>query len=93
MLQNILMTYSIHNFDLGYVQGMNDLLAPILVTIDSEPDAFWCFDHFMKKMASLLIKCVYLRYKASKFPKGSNGHEGATDKSEAAHQVYGSCTF
>lgn len=29
-LQGILMTYVMYNFDLGYVQGMSDLLAPIL---------------------------------------------------------------
>lgn len=35
-LQDILMTYVMYNFDLGYVQGMSDLLAPILSTMDSE---------------------------------------------------------
>lgn len=30
LLQGILMTYVMYNFDLGYVQGMSDLLAPIL---------------------------------------------------------------
>lgn len=30
MLQNVLLTYERYNQDLGYVQGMSDLLAPIL---------------------------------------------------------------
>lgn len=36
LLQDILMTYVMYNFDLGYVQGMSDLLAPILSTMDDE---------------------------------------------------------
>lgn len=36
VLQDILMTYVMYNFDLGYVQGMSDLLAPILAIMDHE---------------------------------------------------------
>lgn len=36
VLQDILMTYVMFNFDLGYVQGMSDLLAPILCIMDNE---------------------------------------------------------
>ena len=32
---------------LGYVQGMSDLLAPLLVVMESEVDAFWCFAGYM----------------------------------------------
>ncbi|XP_063701354.1 TBC1 domain family member 15 [Culicoides brevitarsis] len=49
-LQNILMTYIMYNFDLGYVQGMSDLLAPILMLMENEEDAFWCFVGFMDKV-------------------------------------------
>ncbi|XP_068146402.1 uncharacterized protein Tbc1d15-17 [Drosophila tropicalis] len=47
LLQGILMTYVMYNFDLGYVQGMSDLLAPILEIQVNEVDAFWCFVGFM----------------------------------------------
>ncbi|XP_037928104.1 TBC1 domain family member 15 [Teleopsis dalmanni] len=47
LLQGILMTYVMYNFDLGYVQGMSDLLAPILAIQENEVDAFWCFVGFM----------------------------------------------
>lgn len=36
VLQDILMTYVMYNFDLGYVQGMSDLLAPILCIMNNE---------------------------------------------------------
>jgi TBC1 domain family member 15 len=49
-LQNILLSYSFFNFDLGYVQGMSDLLSPILVVMQDEVDAYWCFKGLMDKM-------------------------------------------
>ncbi|CAB4069472.1 TBC1D15 [Lepeophtheirus salmonis] len=47
ILNNVLMTYVMYNFDLGYVQGMSDLLSPILYVMQNEVDAFWCFVGFM----------------------------------------------
>eukprot|EP01137_Pigoraptor_chileana_P006778 Opistho-2@51467 len=49
-LFEILLTYSFYDFDLGYVQGMSDLLAPILVVMDDDVDAFWCFSSVMDVM-------------------------------------------
>ncbi|XP_065093256.1 TBC1 domain family member 15 [Ochlerotatus camptorhynchus] len=49
-LQEILMTYVMYNFDLGYVQGMSDLLAPILCLVQNQADSFWCFVGFMDKV-------------------------------------------
>ncbi|XP_050295947.1 TBC1 domain family member 15 [Anthonomus grandis grandis] len=51
-LNDILMTYVMRNFDLGYVQGMSDLLSPILMLIKTESDSFWCFEGFMNKLLS-----------------------------------------
>ncbi|KAK2565295.1 TBC1 domain family member 15 [Acropora cervicornis] len=36
---------------IGYVQGMSDLLSPILVVMENEVEAFWCFVGFMEKLA------------------------------------------
>eukprot|EP00993_Chasmostoma_nieuportense_P000389 NODE_1359_length_1539_cov_25.992918_g1286_i0.p1 GENE.NODE_1359_length_1539_cov_25.992918_g1286_i0~~NODE_1359_length_1539_cov_25.992918_g1286_i0.p1 ORF type:complete len:490 (-),score=84.89 NODE_1359_length_1539_cov_25.992918_g1286_i0:68-1324(-) len=49
MLHNILLTYAFYNFDLGYCQGMGDLLAPLLSVIDDEVLGFWCFVHLMER--------------------------------------------
>jgi hypothetical protein len=46
-LKSILVTYCFYNFDIGYVQGMNDYLSPILIVMQDENDAFWCFKGWM----------------------------------------------
>ncbi|PAA59401.1 hypothetical protein BOX15_Mlig010940g2, partial [Macrostomum lignano] len=50
LLTDILNTYNMYNFDLGYVQGMSDLLSPLLVIMESEVDAFWCFAGFLTRV-------------------------------------------
>jgi TBC1 domain family member 15 len=39
-----------YNFDIGYVQGMSDLLSPILYLLEDEAASFWCFVGFMEKV-------------------------------------------
>lgn len=51
VLRNILMSYTMTQFELGYVQGMNDLLSPILVIVQNESIAYQCFYKFMKIMS------------------------------------------
>jgi len=62
LMYRVLMSYMMWNFDLGYCQGMSDLLSPLIVVLagaeglpggDSdacdavEADCFWCFDRLM----------------------------------------------
>ncbi len=49
-LYDILVTYSFYNFDLGYCQGMGDLASPILVVMQDEVEAYWCFASLMETM-------------------------------------------
>ena len=49
-MRRILLAYAFYNFDLGYCQGMSDLLAPLLYVISDEADAFWCFVGLMGRM-------------------------------------------
>ncbi|CDW60922.1 RabGAP-TBC domain containing protein [Trichuris trichiura] len=51
LLHDVLMTYMMYNFDLGkcYVQGMSDLLSPLVYIFGDEVDSFWAFVGFMNR--------------------------------------------
>ncbi|XP_020237295.1 small G protein signaling modulator 2 isoform X1 [Cajanus cajan] len=45
----ILEAYALYDPEIGYCQGMSDLLSPIVSVIPEDHEAFWCFVGFMKK--------------------------------------------
>jgi len=49
-MKDMLLTYNELNRDLGYVQGMSDLLAPIYAVSQDDAVAFWAFSKFMERM-------------------------------------------
>ncbi|CAD0091867.1 unnamed protein product [Aureobasidium mustum] len=49
-MKDMLLTYNEYNKDLGYVQGMSDLLAPIYAVMQDDAVAFWGFVNFMNRM-------------------------------------------
>ncbi|KAK4968679.1 GTPase activating protein [Elasticomyces elasticus] len=49
-MKDMLLTYNEHNKQLGYVQGMSDLLAPIYAVMQDDAVAFWGFVGFMGRM-------------------------------------------
>lgn len=49
-LKDMLITYNEYNQNLGYVQGMSDLLSPLYVVFQDDAIAFWAFCEFMKRM-------------------------------------------
>ncbi|ETS03039.1 putative GTPase activating protein [Trichoderma reesei RUT C-30] len=49
-MKEMLLTYNEYNKDLGYVQGMSDLLAPIYAVVQDDAVAFWAFQMFMERM-------------------------------------------
>ncbi|KAF2878536.1 GTPase-activating protein GYP7 [Massariosphaeria phaeospora] len=49
-MKDMLLTYNEYNQDLGYVQGMSDLLAPIYAVMQDDAVAFWGFVGFMERM-------------------------------------------
>jgi len=49
-MKDMLLTYNEYNTDLGYSQGMSDLLAPIYAVLQDDAAAFWAFVGFMERM-------------------------------------------
>jgi hypothetical protein len=47
MLLNILKTYSVYDLEVGYVQGMNMVVASLLYHIKKEEECFWAFVELM----------------------------------------------
>lgn len=48
IMRNILLNYATYNHEVGYNQGMSDLLASVLAIVQDEVDAFWCFAGLME---------------------------------------------
>ena len=72
-LKNILICYSVRNSTVGYCQGMNFIVARILMIIENEEKAFWIFTqiieyllplNYYSELAGVIIDtkliCIYL---------------------------------
>lgn len=46
--------------DMGYAQGMNDLLARFLVVTESEVDSYWLFVKYMEEKKSDFLEDTML---------------------------------
>ncbi|TFK76505.1 RabGAP/TBC [Pluteus cervinus] len=56
-LASILLTYNFMEKELGYVQGMSDLCAPLYVVMDGDEElTFWCFVRFMERMKQNFLR-------------------------------------
>ncbi|XP_050219485.1 rab GTPase-activating protein 22-like [Mercurialis annua] len=49
-LWDILAIYSWIDTDVGYCQGMSDLCSPMIMLLEDEADAFWCFERLMRRL-------------------------------------------
>jgi TBC1 domain family member 15 len=56
VLRDILFSYNELNANLGYVQGMCDLLSPLYYTLGDEALTFWAFSRFMERMERNFIR-------------------------------------
>ncbi|CAL8282572.1 unnamed protein product [Boreogadus saida] len=48
IMRRTLLNYAVFNPDMGYCQGMSDLVAPLLTEVQDESDTFWCFVGLME---------------------------------------------
>uniref|UniRef100_A0A6B2L5E7 Rab-GAP TBC domain-containing protein n=1 Tax=Arcella intermedia TaxID=1963864 RepID=A0A6B2L5E7_9EUKA len=62
-ISNILITYSWHFWNIGYTQGMNDLVAPLIILMEDESDTYWCFVGLMNKHSENFVKTQIGIYK------------------------------
>ncbi|KAH0664000.1 hypothetical protein KY290_029896 [Solanum tuberosum] len=49
-LWDVLAVYAWIDKDIGYVQGMTDICSPIIILLENEADAFWCFERAMRRL-------------------------------------------
>ncbi|KAH9803424.1 Rab-GAP TBC domain-containing protein [Citrus sinensis] len=49
-LWDILAVYAWVDRDVGYCQGMSDLCSPMIILLENEADAFWCFERLMRRL-------------------------------------------
>lgn len=49
-LWDILAVYAWIDKEVGYCQGMSDLCSPMIVLLNDEADAFWCFERLMRRL-------------------------------------------
>ncbi|KAG2678016.1 hypothetical protein I3843_12G126200 [Carya illinoinensis] len=49
-LWDILTVYAWIDTDVGYCQGMSDLCSPMIILLEDEADAFWCFERLMRRL-------------------------------------------
>ncbi|XP_059662519.1 rab GTPase-activating protein 22-like [Cornus florida] len=49
-LWDILAVYAWVDKDVGYCQGMSDLCSPMIILLEDEADAFWCFERLMRRL-------------------------------------------
>ncbi|KAK1438541.1 hypothetical protein QVD17_04350 [Tagetes erecta] len=74
----ILEAYALYDPEIGYCQGMSDLLSPIISVVEDDSEAFWCFVGFMKKARhNFRLDEVGIRRQlnlVSKIIKGKDSH-------------------
>ncbi|XP_023770322.1 rab GTPase-activating protein 22 isoform X1 [Lactuca sativa] len=77
-LVSILEAYALYDSEIGYCQGMSDLLSPIISVVEDDSEAFWCFVGFMKKARhNFRLDEVGIRRQlniVSKIIKGKDSH-------------------
>ncbi|XP_052627417.1 uncharacterized protein LOC111921816 isoform X2 [Lactuca sativa] len=56
-LWDVLSVYAWFDKEVGYGQGMSDLCSPMIMLLEDEADAFWCFERLMRRLRGN-FKCV-----------------------------------
>ncbi|CAB1342337.1 unnamed protein product [Coregonus sp. 'balchen'] len=54
IMRCVLLNYAVFNPEMGYCQGMSDLVAPLLTEVQDESDTFWCF-MYLRELLRLML--------------------------------------
>ncbi|CAJ1956774.1 unnamed protein product [Sphenostylis stenocarpa] len=60
-LWDILAVYAWIDKDVGYGQGMCDLCSPMIILLDDEADAFWCFERLMRRLFLMICALEFVK--------------------------------
>eukprot|EP00794_Sanderia_malayensis_P019403 gene19403-21326_t len=60
-LRDALISYAFFHPDVGYAQGMNDIMSRFFVVMDSEADAYWMFCNYMEHFKEDFMETDMLR--------------------------------
>ncbi|XP_013789699.1 TBC1 domain family member 15-like [Limulus polyphemus] len=52
VLKDILTTFIFSHEEIGYTQGMNDILSRFLVVLKTEVEAYWCFTRYVESVSA-----------------------------------------
>ena len=55
MLRSVLLTYSVYDIPLGYVQGLNMITAVLLYHIKSPQETFWALAELMEEQELRMV--------------------------------------
>ena len=58
-MHTILLNYAAFAPSIGYIQGMSDLLAPLLAVLETEADAFWAFAALMQRSVFVSLPAAH----------------------------------
>ncbi|KAL8209762.1 hypothetical protein R6Q57_006494 [Mikania cordata] len=59
-LWDVLSVYAWFDKEVGYGQGMSDLCSPMIILLEDEADAFWCFERLMRRLVDIQILATLL---------------------------------
>ncbi|XP_028072911.1 GTPase-activating protein gyp7-like isoform X5 [Camellia sinensis] len=86
-LWDILAVYAWFDSDVGYCQGMSDLCSPMIILLEDEADAFWCFERLMRRMMMWALEYDPDLFTLYEDPDAATEHsEGSKGKTKSIRQ-------
>ena len=85
-LTRALAAYALHDPDVGYCQGMNEVAARFLENVVDESEAFWCFAAFLEAYRPHFIIAERRDPAAAAKPRGPSALRDARDAKKSSRE-------